>query len=237
MMAPWSFALLLVATALAGVWWVRRGRRGRNWLLFSAPLAFVLSYLSGFLFRVPEYQVGCPALCPGWQGHPVPIARQDVLGDFRFDPPGFVLNSLFYEAFVLLGSLVVVRLAELVGWSQRSRRWRVGYVALTVVMPLALAPVWLPPPQPDLPSATQRLAINAARDWRWQLQGRRLTDYRLAVEDVRRHPDGSRWRVCFRVYSWFYRPRARLYIDLEPAGVRATGGGLIPLTASCWVQP
>jgi hypothetical protein len=113
----------------------------------------------------------------------------------------------------------------------------VGYVILTVVLPLALAPVWLPPPQPDLPPAAQRLAINAARNWRWQLQGRRLTDYRLAVEDVRQHPDGRRWRVCFRVYSWFYRPRTRLYIDLEPAGVRATGGGLIPLTASCWVQP
>lgn len=237
MSAPWRLALLVVAIVLAVVWWAQRGRRARIWLLLSVPLAFALSYLSGFLFQVPASQVDCPSLCPGWRGHPVPIARQDVLGDFHFDPRGFVLNSLSYQAFLLLGSLVEVRLAELAGWPRRSRRWRVGYVVLVVVIPLALAPLWLLPPQPPLSPSAQRLAINAARDWRWQLQGRRLTDYRLAVEDVRHHPDGSRWRVCFRVYSWFYWPRARLYIDLEPAGVRATGGGLIPLTASCWIQP
>jgi len=54
---------------------------------------------------------------------------------------------------------------------------------------------------------------------------------------VRLHPDGRRQRVCFRLYTWFYLPHNRLYIDLEPAGVLSTGGGVIPLTASCWVQP
>ena len=134
-------------------------------------------------------------------------------------------------------ALVVVWLATLWRWPERSLPWRLGFALIVVLLPLALAPAWLSPPEPQLPFADERLAINASRAWRWQLLAQSLNDRSLAVEDVRMHPDGERHRVCFRVYTWFDIPYRQVYVDLEPAGVRATGGGALPLSASCWVQP
>ncbi len=231
------FTLSLLVAALAAIWWVRRGGRGLEWVLIAIPLAFGASYLSGLLFRVPDYQAGCPGACPGWQGHPIPTHLSDGLGAMIFWPLGFVLNAVIYYMGILVFSVIVVILASYFGWSRRGRRWKLIFLFIVIFFPLALAPTWLPPPQPHLAPPAQRLAINAARAWRWQLLAKGLFDRRLAVEDVRLHPDGQRHRVCFRVYTWFDLPYAHAYVDLEPAGVRATGGGLLPLDAPCWIQP
>lgn len=228
---------LVILAVLSAVWWLRHSRRGLDWILAAVPLAFGLSYLSSFLFRVPDYQSGCTALCPGWWGYPIATHLISAIGRPTFHPSGFALNSGVYYALLLVASTIVGWLAAYLRWPERRWRWRLGFILVIIIAPLALTPSWLPPPGPRLPMADQRLAINAERAWRWQLQARRLTDRRLAVEDVHLHPDGERRRVCFRAYTWFYLPYRHIYIDLEPAGVRAAGGGAIPLDASCWVQP
>lgn len=229
--------VVVVVAVLSAVWWVRRSRRGIDWVIAALPLAAILSYLSSILFHVPDYQAGCPGGCPGWWGYPIATYISNAVGEAEFDPIGFLLSLGFYYAFLLFVSVLVAWLANFLHWEERRLRWKVGFVLLVVVLPLALAPSYLPPPELRLSGPSQRLAINAARAWRWQLLARRLTDRRLAVEDVRLHPDGERQRVCFRAYTWFFIPSHRVYIDLEPAGVRATAGGSIPLSASCWVQP
>ncbi|MCO6450760.1 MAG: hypothetical protein J5I90_08225 [Caldilineales bacterium] len=228
---------LLLATLFAAIWWLRHSNRGLEWLLLAAPLAFAASYLSSFLFRVAEYQAGCNGICPGWYGHPIATHLDDGFGDFVFDPVGFVLNAAIYYAIIVSASAFVAWLANYLRWPDRSVRWRLAFVAIVVVLPLALTPIWIPPPRPELPQRDLRLGINAARAWRWQLQSGSFFGRRLAVEDVRLHPDGEQHRVCFRMYTWFYIPYRHAYVDLEPTGVRATGGGVIPLNASCWVQP
>lgn len=238
-----SFALILriaggaLLTLLFVVWWLRRGRAGLNWLLLAAPLAFLASYGSSFLFRVPDYQAGCEGFCPGWWGHPLPTHISDGLGPPEFAAAGLAANAAIYYAALVIAGAIVALAAGVWRWAERSRGWRSLFLLAVVLLPLALTPAWIAPPAPTLPQAEQRLANNAARAWRWQLRLRRFSDRGLAVEDVRLHPDGRRQRVCFRLYTWFYLPHNRLYIDLEPAGVLSTGGGVIPLTASCWVQP
>lgn len=229
--------MVSVAGILAAVWWARRGRGGLDWVIAAIPVALGLSYLSSVLFRVPDYQSGCNGLCPGWSGYPVATHMGNSLGQMVFRPTGFLLNGAVYYAALLAGTAAVAWIASYLHWTERRWRWRIGFLFLTVLVPLALSSTVLPPPAPHLPFADQRLAINATRAWRWQLQALRLSDRRLAVEDVRLHPDAARHRVCFRVYTWFFLPYRHIYIDLEPAGVRATGGGAIPLSTSCWVQP
>ncbi len=232
-----AFLSYLLITVLAVVWWLRSGRRGLDWILIVAPLSFGLSYLSSILFRVSDFQAGCNGWCPGWRGTPFPTHISDGIGSVQFNPFGFIANAALYFTIILIASIGITWLAQLLNWSERRRRWRIGFALLVVILPLALLPTWLPLREPDLSGQEQRYAINAKRAWRWQLQFHRLADRRLIVEDVRLHPDGERHRVCLHAYTWFYIPRDRIYIDLEPAGVRATGGGVIPLSDSCWVQP
>ncbi len=232
-----GIVLYLLLTVLVLVWWLRRGRRGFDWTLIVAPLAFALSYLSSILFRVPDYQAGCDGRCPGWWGAPFPTHLSDGADAFTLNPLGFIANAALLYTVILILSAGIVLLAEQLKWPERSRRWRIGFVLIVVILPLALLPTLLPLREPDLSSPQQRYAINAKRAWRWQLQSRRFNDRRLIIEDVRLHPDGERHRVCLRAYTWFYIPYDKVYVDLEPAGVRATGGGAIPLSDSCWVQP
>ncbi|RME84045.1 MAG: hypothetical protein D6775_06570 [Caldilineae bacterium] len=223
--------------ALAVVWWVRRIRRGVDWVFAAVPLAFGASYLSSFVFRVSAYQAGCQGFCPGWWGYPLPTHIGVGVGRPEFTPGLFVANSLVYYAVILVASALVLRLAQRWGWSEKGFFARLGFVAVVILLPLAISPMLFPPPQPEVSGPSLRLAINAAQSWRWQLRARGFMDRRLALVDVRQHPDGERHRVCFLVYTWFYLPYRQVYVDLEPVGVRATGGGVIPRSASCWVQP
>lgn len=232
-----GIVFFLLITILVVVWWLRYGRRGFDWILIVAPLAFVFSYLSSIIFRVPDYQAGCNGRCPGWWGAPFSTHVSDGTGAFTLNPVGFIANAALFYTVILITSAGIVLLTDQLKWSERSLRWRFGFVLVVVILPLALLPTLLPIREPDLSSSELRYAINAKRAWRWQLQSRRFNDRRLVVEDVRLHPDGERRRVCLRAYTWFYIPYDKIYVDLEPAGVLATGGGVIPLSDSCWVQP
>ncbi len=228
---------LLLAVILLVVWWLRWTRRGLEWVTFFLFGALGLSHLSGIVFRAPPYQTGCKGLCPGWWGHPIATHHVQAGGVVLFDPASFVRNAFFYYAALLAFGAVAAWLGRLYHWSARSWLQRLFFLLAVIILPLAVLPLWAPPPQPKVSGPPQRLVINAARDWRWQLHLNGVMTRRLALEDVRLAPDGQHQRVCFRIYTWFYLPYARTYIDLGPEGVRALDGDNIPLAQSCWQQP
>jgi len=228
-----TLLLQILVILLLLVWWARWTPRGLAWAAFALLAAAGLSYLSSLLFHVPPYQAGCDGVCPGWRGYPLPTHH--VLAENRviFDGASFVRNAFFYYAVFLAYSAIVAWLIRYFRMTERGwSRWLLFILA--VIIPLASPPLWLPPPQPAVSVADLRLVNNAARDWRWQLHLRGGMDRRLALEDIRPAPDGQGQRVCFRIYTWFYLPYQRAYIDLDEAGLRARDGREIPLTQSCW---
>jgi len=229
--------LQLLLITLLIVWWVRWTPRGLGWVTVSLFIAIGLSYLSSSIFRVPPYQVGCEGLCPGWRGYPIPTHRVEAGNIVFFDAVSFVRNVLFYYAVFLSFSAVVIWFGRQFRWRSRSWAQRILFVLIVIFLPLAITPLWAHPPQPAPPPPADRLVVNAARDWQWQLRLRGFMDRSLALEDVRWAPDGGHQRVCFRSYTWFYIPWRHIFIDLEPAGVKAVKGGEIPLSDSCWTQP
>jgi magnesium-transporting ATPase (P-type) len=220
--------------ALLIIWWVRWSPRGLAWAAFGLLAAVGLAALTSLLFYVPPYQVGCDGWCPGWRGYPLPTHRIDVEGGVQFDAPSFVRNAFFYYALFLAASAIVAWLARRFRWPERTWKARFIFVLAVVVLPLAVTPMLAPPPQPPVNAEAQRLSINAARNWGWQLHMRGFMDRRLALEDIRSMPGAEGPRVCFRIYTWFYLPYQRAFIDLDEAGVRALGGAEIPLTQSCY---
>ena len=226
------FNILIIVLLI--VWWLRWTPRGLEWIALFLLGAIGLSYLSGIIFHVPPYQAGCTGLCPGWRGYPFPTHYIETGNIPIFAPVSFVRNVFFYYAILLSFGALVAWLARQFRWPAQTWKRRLLFILVVIVLPLATLPMWLPPPQPDLPHPQQRLAINAARNWRWQLHLRSFMDRRLAVEDVRPTPDGQHQRVCFRIYTWFYLPYQRAYIDLDAPGVQAIDGAEIPLSESCW---
>ena len=228
-----TLLLQIIVILLLLVWWARWTPRGLAWAAFALLAAAGLSYLSGLIFHVPPYQVGCDGTCPGWRGYPLPTHHILPGNRVLFDGPSFVRNAFFYYAVLLAYSAIVAWLVRRFRMTERGwSRWLLFILA--VILPLASTPLWLPPPQPAVSTADLRLVNNAARDWRWQLHLRGEMDRRLALEDIRPAPDGEGPRVCFRIYTWFYLPYQRVYIDLDKAGLRARDGREIPLTQSCW---
>ena len=226
-----------VIAILLVVWWLRWTTRGLEWVTVFLVIAIGASFLSGVLFQVPPYLVGCEGMCPGWRGHPFPIYHIEPGGLSFFDPFSFVRNAFFYYAIILAYGAFVTWLLRVFQWPVRSTLSKLIFFLLVIALPLASTPLWLPPPQPEVTGEEQRIVINAARDWRWQLHLRSFMDRRLALEDMRIGPDGEHQRVCFRIYTWFYLPYGRTYLDMEPEGVRAIDGAEIPLSESCWTQP
>ena len=240
----------LLALALLVVWWRERTRRWGYLLVSTLVLAAILTWSAGWLFEVPDYLVGCPNLCPGWRGYPVPTTLSTVHGTWTLSLAGLAVNFLFHWLLLLLLAAV---------WSALDRQWhtptaaalRKALVMGAVVIALwALIPRYASPPEPAVQGDPQRLGINAKRlaaralgglDWRIQ---------RLALEDVRRLPQrsqpdapglppsaGPEWRVCLRGYTFFYAPWRRIYVDLDATGALAIGGGILPLDQECWSAP
>lgn len=239
-MTPVSFLFVLLevlAIILLIIWWMRWSSWGLIWAGMTIPLALGLVWLSTRLFLVPPYQAGCDGLCAGWRGHPYPVLHLLPDGSTTLDGVALVKSLFFYDAILLAFSALIAWLARQVRW--RSRRWfqRMIFILIVILIPLATLSMWMPPPQPQLDFPDLRLANNAARAWRWQLHLNGWWDRRLAWEDVRPAPDHVGHRVCFRIYTWFYLPYARAYVDLDQAGVQARQGEKIPLTSSCWDQP
>ena len=113
-------------------------------------------------------------------------------------------------------------------------------ILLLVVVPWALLPRFLEPPQPITSGEELRLVNNARRaaESTYRLTG--LWVQRLALEDLRQlapnplseaAPNESevRSQVCLRGYTYFYLPWRRYRISLEATGVTALGITELPL--------
>ena len=116
------------------------------------------------------------------------------------------------------------------------RSWRRALLGLILVSgPLALAPLYLPPPEAHVHGDPQRIAINARREVYMYNQLASMPILRVGLEDVRPRPDGQPgMRVCLYTYTFFYLPTGYIYLDMTPQGVHSNTGGVLPRTASCW---
>jgi hypothetical protein len=242
----WQAALLGVAVAalvvLLAIWWRQQTRRWGLVLAACAAAAFVLSWWSGLVFRVADYRAGCDGLCPGYRGAPIPTFQGETAGG-AFLPGMFIVNALVYLVLLLgWGALVRAVLIRL-EYSRSSTKgypvggaWRqIFLAALLIITPMALAPLYLPPPQAHVRGDPQRIAINAVREVYMYDQLASAPSLRVGLEDVRPRRDGQPgMRVCLSIYTLFYLPVGHMYLDMAPEGVHSTGGGVLPRQESCW---
>ncbi len=231
---PLGLALLTLATLLV-VWWRQQTFRWPIALALCLLVAPLLSYWSGQVFRVDPYRAGCDALCAGHAGAPVAVYRIDGEGE-EFLPVGFALNTLVYLNLALgwsaIARTVLVRAGEL---RRHSLLVQIALLLVFAVAPLALSPLFLPPPQARPRGDPQRIAINAQRELFMYDQESQAPVMRAALEDVRPRYDGQEgMRVCFRTYTFFYLPAGYLYLDMTREGVHSNAGGALPPGASCW---
>jgi hypothetical protein len=232
------FGLLLV------VWW---REQTRFWfrLTISAVLASLLLCIASFyLFETPPYYASCPQGCHGWRGYPRPFATT------WFDEPAqiaaldFALNWLMLWLLVMVASVVWRLLALAIQWPLRSRRLRLLFVFAVVILPWALLPRFLGPPEPSTAGEDLRLATNARRaaEFTYRITG--FWVQRLALEDVRHIQPEREFtletanqvgaQVCLRGYTYFYVPWRRYRIDLDMSGVTALSLTQLPLDMPCW---
>ncbi len=226
---------LLIIVALLVVWWRQQTFRWPVVLALCLILAPALSYWSGQVFRVEPYRAGCDAICPGHAGAPIAVLRIEGERQQRA-PVGFALNSLAYLALALAWAAVVrtvlVRAGEL---RRNSLLAQLALGLVLIVAPLALSPLFLPPPQAQPRGDPQRIAINAQREIYMYDGESQAPVMRVALEDVRPRYDGQEgMRVCFRAYTFFYLPAGYLYLDMTREGVHSNAGGALPPGASCW---
>lgn len=242
----WQAALLGVAVTafvvLLAIWWRQQTRHWGIVLTACIAAALLLSWWSGLAFQVADYRAGCDGLCPGYRGAPIPTFKGETTGG-AFLPGMFLVNALVY-LLLLLGWGALVR-AVLIrvespqnpakGYSSASA-WRPFVLALfLIVLPLALAPFYLPPPQAHVRGDPQRIAINARREVYMFDQLASMPVLRVGLEDVRPRRDGQPgMRVCLSTYTLFYLPVGHMYLDMAPEGVHSTGGGVLPRQESCW---
>lgn len=226
---------LVLASLLAIIWWRQQSFRWPIALLLSLIAAPLLSWWSGQAFQVPDYRAGCSAVCLGYRGAPLAIFQSDSLGG-AFLPVMFAVNSLVYLLIVLIWSMVMRAMLHRPEGVPYAPAWsRVLLGLLLSVGPVALAPLYLPPPEANVHGEPQRIAINAQREVYLYDQLAAAPILRVGLEDVRprtdKHPG---MRVCLRTYTVFYVPTGHMYLDMTPEGVHSNAGGVLPLRASCW---
>jgi len=227
--------VLLIGAVLLAVWW--RQQTFRWWVVVAAALvaAPALSWWSGQVFVVADYRAGCDSLCPGYRGAPFPIYEgQTAGGDFL--PAGFLLNTLLQIGLLLSWAALIRAVVHRLGSKSRSAWLVQGLVGVGLfVLPIALSPLVLPPPEAHVRGDPNRIAINARREVYLYDDLVDLPVLRVALNDVRPRPDGQPgMRVCLRIYTYFYLPAGWLYLDMTPEGVHSNNGGVLPLSQSCW---
>jgi hypothetical protein len=236
----WEVAFLavvmLVLALLLIIWWRQQSFRWPVLLVIFLALAPLLSWWSGKAFQVPAYRAGCDGLCPGYSGAPVAILTGENAAT-GFSTWRFALNSLVYLVTLLSWAAILRSIVR--GVNQGSMRRRKGLGALMagalVVLPLGLAPLYLPPPEAQVRGDSLRVAINARREVYLYDQKAALPVLRVALEDVRPRLDGQPGlRVCLRTYTYFYVPSGHMYLDMTPEGVHSNGGGVSALDKTCW---
>ncbi len=226
---------MAVVVVLLAIWWQQQTFRWPIILVVCLVAAPLLSWWSATAFQVSDYRAGCDGLCPGFRGAPIAIYTGETAGD-KFWPGMFVLNALLYLV-ILLGwsgviHAVLARGDRLAGISGAGRLLLGGFL---LMLPFALAPIYIPPPQAHVRGDSQRVAINAQREVYMYDGTAAAPILRVGLEDVRPRLDGSPgMRVCLRTYTFFYLPIGHLYLDMTPEGVHSTGGGTRAEDRSCW---
>lgn len=249
--ASWPDAALagvsLLLAFLLVVWW---RQQTRYWFRIAAGLALValvLCIASFYLFEAPAYRASCPQGCLGWRGYPRPFATVDFAGNAVITPLDFALNWLMLWLLWLVASVVWSILALAFRWRERPRRLRLLFVLVVCVLPWALLPRFIEPPQPTPRGEDLRLATNARRSAEFTYRITGLWIHRLALEDVRYletvgefdidTADDVGSQVCLRGYTYFYIPWSRYRIDLNRSGVTALSLTQLPLGTPCWDEP
>lgn len=232
------FILLLI------IWWRQQTVYWFRITVGALLFALILNISSYYLFVVPVYFTGCPGGCPGWRGYPRPIAYIQLDGTIHLALLDFALNTLLLWLLWLVGFLFWRIIGLAWRWEQRSQQLRLLFVTGLIILPWALLPRILPPPQPTIHGEELRLATNAGRaaEFTYRITG--VWVQRLAVEDVRLlQPDsqadletvnrvGS--QICLRGYTYFFIPWRRYRIDLDGIGRTALRLTEVPLNQACW---
>lgn len=245
----WDLALAVVAVVLIAliiIWWRQQTRHWFRLVMVSFLSALILCISSTYLFRVPPHQAGCDGICTGWAGYPLSVAVLKIDGSQAIAPLDFLLNLLLIWLLLLGGTLLWSALAVVFEWWKRPLRWRLLFVFLIVVLPWALLPRILNPPQPLTSGEELRLANNGRRsaEFTYGITGAWIQ--RLAFEDIRYVAEGGSagtasaarpsTQICLRGYTYFYVPWRRYRITLDTSGATALSLVERPLTGSCWEE-
>ncbi len=237
-----ALAAGLVVTLLL-IWWRQQTRHWVRIGVATLLAALVLCLGSYYFFVIPPHYASCPQGCTGWRGFPLPVARIDFNGLSRVFALDFLLNLILLWLLVLGASLVWRLGAIAIRWENRDWRVRLFFVFWLVVVPWALLPRIINPPQPQTVGEDLRLAVNARRSAEFTYRITGIWVQRLALEDIRRASPSDPEslfgetevnEVCLRGYTYFYVPWRRYRITLDPSGVTALQLADAPLDGSCW---
>ena len=243
----WDLALAVVAVVLISlivIWWRQQNQHWFRIVTAAFLVALILGISSIYLFRVPPHQAGCDGICTGWGGYPLSVSVLEIDGSRSIAPLDFLLNLLLLWLLVLGATLIWSALAVVFEWWKRPLRVRVLFVVLVVLLPWALLPRILNPPQPQTSGEELRLANNGRRtaEFTYRITGAWIQ--RLAFEDIRHLDAGAgglaaaqpTTQVCLRGYTYFYVPWRRYRITLDTSGATALSLAELPLTGSCWQE-
>lgn len=240
------FALVgLLLILLLIIWWRQQTRVWYRIVLAALLAGLVMTIGSSFLFVVPPYRLGCETGCTGWAGYPLPVTLITLDGARYTAPLDFLLNLLMLWLLWLGASLLWTILGIAFNWWNRSLRARLLFVLVVAVLPWAIMPRILNPPQPAAHGEELRLVNNARRSAEFTYRITGFWVQRLAAEDLRTLlPDpqldpspgvGAQiTEVCLRGYTYFYLPWRRYRIQLDASGTTALNLVDLPLTGSCW---
>ena len=228
---------------LLSVWWRQQIRFWSTTVVAALIVALGFSIASLAMFQVPPHFVGCPGGCDGWQGYPLPFASMGFDGVRTLAPVDFILNVL-WTWLLWLGIFMVLRLVGVaLEFRSRSPRFQLLFLFTVLILPFAIVPRLLDPPQPPLQGENQRLAVNAQRTAQYTYSITGPWVQRLAVEDIRELPataaaafgfEPDTTQVCLRGYTYFYLPWRRYRIILDTSGVVALNMAELPLDQPCW---
>jgi hypothetical protein len=238
-LAAWQAILLgiglILLAALMAVWWRQQTYRWIIVVLGCLVLAPFVSWWSGQTFQVADYRAGCDGLCPGYAGAPIPFWRGEVAGS-EFVAGMFLVNTGAYVVILLGWSMFIRAVIRTIAADARGSAVRRLALGLTLlIVPLALSPLILPPPEARVRGDSQRIAINARREVYMYNRMAPAPVLRVGLADVRPRKDGNPgMRVCLRAYTFFYLPIGHMALDMTPEGVHSNAGGVLPLDQSCW---
>jgi hypothetical protein len=237
-------AILLISLQI--IWWRQQTRYWFRIATATLLAAILLNIGSIYLFVVPPHGVGCQGICAGRAGYPLSVALLPPGGGEWIAPVDFVLNLLLLWLVAITALLAWVLLGTAFQWWRRSWRARVPFVLLVFVLPWALMPRILNPPEPRPVGEELRLTTNARRaaEFTYRISG--IWVHRLALEDIREvAPDTVTdvpasleqqgvTQVCLRSYTYFYVPWRRYRITLDASGTTPLNLVQMSLDEPCW---